>query len=73
MIRARPTPEQAKKDYAAYVRHMIQGNDDACLHIERQYGLDGYPPQVVSVGLDAAINGKDVDAAIDQFFAGSTV
>lgn len=60
----------AADDKSAYFKAMIAGNCDACLRIERKYGLEGYSPEVVSVGLDAAVRGKDPEEAIDAYLAG---
>lgn len=49
---------------------MIAGNTDACIRIEQEFGLFGYPPEMVSAGLKAADKGQDVDAAIESYIAG---
>lgn len=53
-----------------YHAAMIAGNTDACIRIEQQFGLFGYPPEMVSVGLKAVDEGRDVDAAIEAYVAG---
>lgn len=40
-----------------------------CYRIERQHGLDGYPPELVSVGLKAIDEGKDGEAAVEAYIA----
>jgi hypothetical protein len=60
----------AAQDRADYARHMIAGRDDLCLQIEQRYGLDGYPPEIVSVGLNAAAEGRDPHEAIEAYFDG---
>ena len=52
-----------------YFQYMITGNSDAAYHMERQYGLDGYPPEIVSAAFNAMDKGEDVDAAIEQYTA----
>ena len=52
-----------------YTKAMIAGNDVACLSIEREYGLDGYPPELVSVGLNAIDQGLDALTAIEDYMA----
>ena len=52
-----------------YFQYMISGNGEAAYHMERQYGLDGYPPEIVSVALTAMDKGEDVDDAIEQYTA----
>ena len=53
-----------------YFQYMITGNGEAAYYMERQYGLDGYPPEIVSVAFNAMDKGEDVDAAIDQHTTG---
>jgi len=55
----------AKSDLAMYQQAMMDGNGDLALRIEERYGLDGYPPSVVSAALLAAAEGKDIGEAID--------
>ena len=50
-----------------YRKLLIDGASHACLLIERQYGLDGYPPEIVMVGLNAAARGEDQHAAVDAY------
>jgi len=52
-----------------YFQYMITGNSDAAYHMERQYGLDGYPSEMVSVIFNAMDKGEDVDDAIEQYTA----
>jgi len=54
-----------------YFQYMITGNSDAAYHMERQYGLDGYPPEMVSAIFNAMDKGEDVDAAIERYTTGS--
>lgn len=62
--------EQAKTDRAAYARHMLAGNTDAACEIEQRYSLYGYTPELVSIGLSAAAEGRDVDEAIEDYIDG---
>lgn len=58
-------------DYSKrYHDAMIAGNTNACIRIEQEFGLFGYPPEMVSVGLKAADEGQCVDAAIEAYIAG---
>jgi len=50
-----------------YARAMASGSHEACLAIERKQGLDGYPPELVSVGLAALEKGQDPYAAIEAY------
>lgn len=50
-----------------YFQYMITGNSDSAYNMECQYGLDGYPPEIVSVAFNAMDKGEDVDAAIERF------
>lgn len=54
-----------------YFQYMISGNGEAAYHMERQYGLDGYPPEIVSVALTAMDKGEDVNDAIDRYTTGT--
>ncbi|MNL77577.1 hypothetical protein D3C87_2037940 [compost metagenome] len=49
---------------------MIDGNYAVMSRIEQEHGLYGYPPEIVSVGLHAAAEGRDVAAAVDAHLAG---
>lgn len=51
---------QAIKDCADYTKAMISGDSYKCEKIELKYDLWGYPPEIVSFGLNAAAQGKDV-------------
>lgn len=51
-----------------YARAMRAGNNDLCFSIERSQGLDGFPPELVSVGLLALEAGRDPYAAIGERF-----
>jgi hypothetical protein len=44
---------------------MLSGNHVQALAIERRHGLDGYPPDLVSVGLKAAAEGRDALEAVE--------
>lgn len=52
-----------------YFQYMITGNTDAAYNMERQYGLDGYPPEIVSAIFNAMDKGEDVDDAIERYTA----
>ena len=55
-------------DLEAYCKAMGQPNGwETCLRIERKYGLDGYPPPVVTEWMSAeAKEPGSGDAAIDR-------
>lgn len=58
------TIDEAKADKSAYFKAMMANHTGTCFQIEQKYGLDGYPPEVVSVGLAAACLGENAaDAA----------
>lgn len=50
-----------------YFQYMIKGNSDAAYCMECQYGLDGYPPEMVSVIFNAMDKGEDTDDAIERY------
>lgn len=39
---------EIRADAVAYTRHLIAANTDACIRIEKKYGLYGLSPQQVS-------------------------
>lgn len=49
-----------------YAAAMRAGNTEVAYAIERKQGLDGYPPQLVGVGLLALEEGRDPYSAIDD-------
>ena len=56
--------EEAKADKTTYFKAMMANHTGTCLCIERKYGLEGYPPEVVTAGLNAACQGENAaDAA----------
>lgn len=44
------------EDGKRYYKAMMSGNTHAALQIEKDYGLDGYPPEIVSHVLQVASN-----------------
>lgn len=50
-----------------YTKAMIAGDADACIRIEQEHELFGFPPELVSVGLSAIDKGLDAEAAIDEY------
>lgn len=54
-------------DAETYFRAMRSGSHDTCTRIEERHGLYGYPPELVSVGLQAVADGKDAHEAIDSY------
>lgn len=54
----------------AYVKAMRGGHDFVCSAIEREHGLYGYPPEMVSVALNAIDDGLDPDEAITDYIDG---
>lgn len=61
---------QAKKDRDAYFLAMIKGDSDKCHDIEERYELYGYPPEVVTIGLNAAAKGEDLMLAVVRYVYG---
>ena len=59
-----------KDDYASYMMRMMDGDSSGALAIEKRYGLDGYPPEVVSLWLWSEVEkpGSGFDA-IDEHLA----
>ena len=50
-----------------YVNAMNRGDLNACIRIEKEHGLYGYPPELVSIGLAAHDEGRDPGDAIDDY------
>jgi hypothetical protein len=46
---------------------MIAGHTHRCIAIEKEHGLFGWPPEIVSVGLKAIDEGADPEQAIDDY------
>jgi hypothetical protein len=64
---------QARRDRDDYYLAIISGNDHKCYAIEDSYSLLGYPPELVSVGLNAAAVGEDPEKAIESFIVGRMI
>jgi len=60
--------EAAERDLETYCKSMAQPNGwETCLRIERRYGLDGYPPEVVTTYLAAEVAEEGTgEAAVDK-------
>lgn len=43
--------EEIRADALAYVKHLVDGNKQACIRIEEKYGLVGMTPEQVSTTL----------------------
>lgn len=52
---------------ASYMNALIAGQTVRCCNIEQKYGLFGYPPEIVSVGLKAVDEGLDPHEAIAAY------
>jgi hypothetical protein len=59
-------------ELAEYAKAMRSGDINAALRIENKHNLIGYPPEIVTVGLRAFDEGKDVNDAVDQYIGGQT-
>lgn len=59
----------AIEDKKAYGKAMMSGDVYRCLQIERKYELDGYSPELVGIGLNAAINGLCPLIAVDEYIS----
>jgi hypothetical protein len=61
------TRDTARADLVAYAKSLVTGNTEAAIRIEKRWDLFGYPPQIVSIGLHAAAEGKDHMQAVDEY------
>ena len=57
-------------DSERYVKAMIKGDTALCVLLEELYGLYGYPPELVSIGIKAAESGEDPQEAILKYISG---
>ena len=55
-----------ERDIESYHKGLMKNDVALCLAIERRYGLDGYPPNMVSVALQAMVNGENVGKVLDD-------
>lgn len=62
-----PTVDRARADLVAYAKALVTGNTEAAIRIEKRYDLFGYPPQIVSIALHAAAEGRDHMEAVDEY------
>jgi hypothetical protein len=58
--------EDAKYDLEDYGKALACGDTGRCLCIEREHGLDGYPPNIVIAGLRAKSEGKNMGKELDK-------
>lgn len=65
-----PTRDEAREDAAAYAKALIANRTAQAIAIEQKYDVFGYPPQIVSIALQAASEGRDHLAAIDEYLEG---
>jgi len=54
-------------DAEVYFKAMLDGRIDRCARIEQRHDLYAYPPELVTVGLNAVAEGKDAHEAIDAY------
>jgi hypothetical protein len=58
--------DEAAEDLDLYCKLLAANNVHACLQIEKRWGLDGFPPNVVSSVLSRVADGDSLDEAIDD-------
>lgn len=61
---------QAAIDRDRYTEALHEGFYSVAERIEMKYALDGLPPELVSVGLNAAAEGKDAHEAVSLYMLG---
>lgn len=66
-VLAKVTAQLAIADSVAYGAAMRRDDLNACIAIERRWGLFGYPPEMVSTVLSAVAAGQDLDIAITAY------
>lgn len=65
--------QQAKEQFSVlsrYANAMRNGCAYTCVTIEQDHGLYGYSPEVVSVGLKAHDEGRNVQEAVSEYLMG---
>lgn len=58
--------QKALNDLARYNRMTVGGNTDGCLAIEKEWGLDGFPPSVVTSVLSNVGSGETIERAMER-------
>lgn len=58
--------KKALSDLARYNKMMISGNTDGCLTIEEEWGLDGFPPNMVASVLWDVGSGETIERAMER-------
>jgi len=62
--------DEVTNDIKQYNRAMMNNMTGYALSIEKKYGLDGYPPQIVGGILSLMTEGKSRDDAEQEYFEG---
>ena len=65
------SPELAREDMKRYGRAMRLGDDTRASRIEKEWGLYGYTPEIVSTVLACVATGLPLEAAIDEATGGA--
>lgn len=55
-----------------YHQAMMRNDLDTCIQIEKETGLYGHPPEVVSSVLADIDQGMDLGEALDKYFGGDS-
>lgn len=63
---AAQTAQDAQQDMKIYARALRTANHTLASGIERNWGLYGYPPEIVSTVLACVATGLPLDAAIEE-------
>lgn len=50
-----------------YTNAMTRSDIECCIRIEKEFGLFGYPPELVHVALEAIDSGEDPESAISDY------
>jgi hypothetical protein len=61
---------RAKEALESYWEAMKEHDIDSALSIEREFGLDGYPPDIVTFALTAVAEGRNMYKALDKRMGG---
>lgn len=59
-------PKKALSDLKKYNRMMVNGDASGCLAIEEEWGLDGFPPSIVTKVLREISEGEPIARVMER-------
>lgn len=58
--------KKALSDLKKYNKMMLSGNSAGCLEIEEEWGLDGFPPSIVTKALREISEGEPIARVMER-------